>query len=61
MPSYPTFLSLMWLFHNLIRYSSLSLSLSLHQHPQALSLFAIRYPHSFTSIVSPHHWINIIF
>ena len=44
MPSYPTFLSLMWLFHNLIRYSSLSLSL--HQHPQALSLFAIRYPHS---------------
>ena len=46
MPSYPTFLSLMWLFHNLIRYSSLSLSLSLHQHPQALSLFAIHYPHS---------------
>ena len=48
MPSYPTFLSLMWLFHNLIHYSlSLSLSLSLSQStPKPLSLFTIRYPHS---------------
>ena len=65
MPTYPTFLSLMWLFHNLIRYSpiliryspipfSLCLSLSLSLSPTFFHSISTPKPLSLFAIPYPH-------